>query len=678
MLKEKAIIIILTYKFSRIINFSHYSMKRLLLTTLFCTILSYSWAQFSQEYGKISEDELNMKVYAKDSSASAVYLYENAHFEYVNTGSNVLIVYKYSCKIKILKPEGVEYANIKIPLYKTQNSSDIITSFEANAYNLEKGKIVKTKTDKQFMFSENIIDKINLTKVSMQGVKVGSVIEYKFSINSPYYLRNIPTFSTQHRIPVISGNYIAQIPNHLVVKYSINGCEYLEVNEVVKFNSLLAISGLGENVRQIAFTSKDMPALKEEPIVWNNNEHISSVEFNLIDIQIPSMVYTSYLKDWNSIEKYFKKIENFGSHFSISKIFENETKIIASKNVSDQEKIKEIHQLVLERIAFNGEYTLTCKNPIYAVKEKSGNSAEVNFILMSMLNDAGYKAFPVMLSSRESGKLTEYYPKIDNITHFIIAVKTPDGNTYYLDGSDKLSTINTLSKNYLTKGYLFNSSKENKWIDLSKISNSSSKSEIFLSFNSDMNLIGSIKRTSTNQLAYKKKLQYKSLESKKEYLKSIENRYSITIDSSSINGIDSYGNSVEEIYNIQMETLKNSSYVYLNPIIFPEINSNPFIASTRKFPIEFDYPFSNTQFITLIIPDNYTVEELPKGTKLSLLDNGITFSYLIQKRDNAIVIIYNFTQNQIIFPKMNYALIKDFIAAVVEKNSERIVLKKKS
>lgn len=678
MLKEKAITIILIYKFSRIINFSHYSMKRLLLTTLFCTILSYSWAQFSQEYGKISEDELNMKVYAKDSSASAVYLYENANFEYVNTGSNVLIVYKYSCKIKILKPEGVEYANIKIPLYKTQNSSDIITSFEANAYNLEKGKIVKTKTDKQFMFSENIIDKINLTKVSMQGVKVGSVIEYKFSINSPYYLRNIPTFSTQHRIPVISGNYIAQIPNHLVVKYSINGCEYLEVNEVVKFNSLLAISGLGENVRQIAFTSKDMPALKEEPIVWNNNEHISSVEFNLIDIQIPSMVYTSYLKDWNSIEKYFKKIENFGSHFAISKIFENETKEIASKNVSDQEKIKEIHQLVLERIAFNGEYTLTCKNPINAVKEKSGNSAEVNFILMSMLNDAGYKAFPVMLSSRESGKLAEYYPKIDNITHFIIAVKTPDGNTYYLDGSDKLSTINTLSKNYLTKGYLFNSSNENKWIDLSKISNSSSKSEIFLSFNSDMDLTGSIKRTSTNQLAYKKKLQYKSLESKKEYLKSIENRYSITIDSSSINGIDSYGNSVEEIYNIQMETLKNSSYVYLNPIIFPEINSNPFIASTRKFPIEFDYPFSNTQFITLIIPDNYTVEELPKSTKLSLLDNGITFSYLIQKRDNAIVIIYNFTQNQIIFPKMNYALIKDFIAAVVEKNSERIVLKKKS
>lgn len=678
MLKEKAIIIILTNKLSRIINFSHYSMKRLLLTTLFCTILSYSWAQFSQEYGKISEDELNMKVYAKDSSASAVYLYENAHFEYVYTGSNVLIVYKYSCKIKILKPEGVEYANIKIPLYKTQNSSDIITSFEANAYNLEKGKIVKTKTDKQFMFSENIIDKINLTKVSMQGVKVGSVIEYKFSINSPYYLRYIPTFSTQHRIPVISGNYIAQIPNHLVVKYSINGCEYLEVNEVVKFNSLLAISGLGENVRQIAFTSKDMPALKEEPIVWNNNEHISSVEFNLIDIQIPSMVYTSYLKDWKSIEKYFKKIENFGSHFAISKIFEKETKEIASKNVSDQEKIKEIHQLVLERIAFNGEYSLTCKNPINAVKEKSGNSAEVNFILMSMLNDAGYKAFPVMLSSRESGKLAEYYPKIDNITHFIIAVKTPDGNTYYLDGSDKLSTINTLSENYLTKGYLFNSSNENKWIDLSKISNSSSKSEIFLSFNSDMDLTGSIKRTSTNQLAYKKKLQYKSLESKKEYLKSIENRYSITIDSSSINGIDSYGNSVEEIYNIQMETLKNSSYVYLNPIIFPEINSNPFIASIRKFPIEFDYPFSNTQFITLIIPDNYTVEELPKSTKLSLLDNGITFSYLIQKRDNAIVIIYNFTQNQIIFPKMNYALIKDFIAAVVEKNSERIVLKKKS
>lgn len=134
-------------------------MKKTFLIALLSIFYTLCWAQYSQKYGKITEDELKMTVYSKDSSAPAVLIYEDSYLTYNYLSNQFQITTKYSAKIKILKPEGVEYANFSIPLYFDNHGRETLSGLEAISYNLENGKIVKTKTEKQFIFSENVSDR---------------------------------------------------------------------------------------------------------------------------------------------------------------------------------------------------------------------------------------------------------------------------------------------------------------------------------------------------------------------------------------------------------------------------------------------------------------------------------------------------------------------------------------
>lgn len=64
-------------------------------------------------FGKVSADELSMTSYDKDPEAEAVYLNEEGNL-YYQIGSNITITRDYRARIKILKPEGSDQANISL------------------------------------------------------------------------------------------------------------------------------------------------------------------------------------------------------------------------------------------------------------------------------------------------------------------------------------------------------------------------------------------------------------------------------------------------------------------------------------------------------------------------------------------------------------------------------------
>ena len=78
------------------------------------------WSQDNYKFGKISHDELTMKQYAPDTPATAVYLYmkSSTKFTYSATLGTFGTETDYAYRIKILKPEGKEYADITIPFSK--------------------------------------------------------------------------------------------------------------------------------------------------------------------------------------------------------------------------------------------------------------------------------------------------------------------------------------------------------------------------------------------------------------------------------------------------------------------------------------------------------------------------------------------------------------------------------
>jgi hypothetical protein len=102
------------------------------------------------KFGKITDPEIQMTVYDKDTSAEAVIIadYGSAEIRYSEQTWFQLYISRHK-RIKILKNDGLEWAKGTIRLYRSNNGKDEdLTTFKASTYNMEEGKLVETKFSK--------------------------------------------------------------------------------------------------------------------------------------------------------------------------------------------------------------------------------------------------------------------------------------------------------------------------------------------------------------------------------------------------------------------------------------------------------------------------------------------------------------------------------------------------
>src|SRR5687768_5366475 len=135
-------------------------------------------------FGQVSYRELEMKVCSFDTSASAVVLNEFAKAYIDNSGDHNLLM-EYHIKIKILKKQGLQYANIEIPLRKQEGRAETLSAIKASAFNVENGSIREMKLDNKAIFTENAGKYLDVKKFAIPNVREGSVIDIQYMIESP-------------------------------------------------------------------------------------------------------------------------------------------------------------------------------------------------------------------------------------------------------------------------------------------------------------------------------------------------------------------------------------------------------------------------------------------------------------------------------------------------------------
>lgn len=98
------------------------------------------------EFGKISQADLSVNTYDKDTSAMAVVLGEFGE-AYIDNDDDHNLLLEYHIKIKILKKGGVEKANFAIPLYKQGATKQTINSVKASTFNLNGNVVTESKME---------------------------------------------------------------------------------------------------------------------------------------------------------------------------------------------------------------------------------------------------------------------------------------------------------------------------------------------------------------------------------------------------------------------------------------------------------------------------------------------------------------------------------------------------
>lgn len=655
-----------------------------LLAIMLCFIFLFQVQESHSQskYGNATMDELNMTVYPEDTTASAVILLKKGDLRFIFSELyGFQFEYAIQVKIKILKTEGLDWCNQEISYYETNRSTkEQINGLSGTTYNLEDGKITKTKLAKEFITDEDIDNTLKVKKFSMPAAKVGSVIEYKYTIVSDYYY-NLRDFRFQESIPIAYVNFEAKIPEYF--RYNINYQGYAKLNSVkepdnesfhIRYKDdygRLQATTVRCNAETLKSEGFNIPAMKKEAYLWTINDYITQVSFELKSIQMPYSMTENKSSSWEAIDKDILS-SSLGSNMKKADLFKEEI----SKGETTLKRAKEIQDMVKYRVKWNDKRAIVPGNLKDALKDGIGSSADVNFLLINALKAGGFDAYPVILSTRTNGRLPISHPSITAFNYVITALKI-DSLMYYTDASAKYGDWNLLPEKCMVPQARIMSESGGRWVNLSNVSNGSALKTAKFIFN-DSKYIGTITDTRKGNAAYDLKVSYYNHKNKEDFIESLAKKTNCKIDSFSVSAIDDTSAPIKMEYTQVADASLGDDFLYINPMMEKHIAENPFQREKREYPVEFDYLTNYLQVVDIEIPEGYVVDELPQAAKLVLNDNDIVLTYRLAQAGNAIKLHYQFQLKKLTFLPEEYESLKDFYAKIVAKNSEQIVLKKAS
>lgn len=642
---------------------------------------------FSQINDKenVTKAELLLTSYAADTSASAVILSKKANtfFKYrrdagFNSFTEVLV------KLKILKPEGLKWANFEIPYYTGYKflNDEFVSVRKAFTYNLENGQIVKDKVTGESKFTDKKNEYWSVKKLTFPNVKVGSVIEVIYELRTEN-LSELPRFQFQYDIPVAKMEYTTKIPEFYIYKGIKSGHVAIttEADFEEGFQSFEGEHGqtLRMSYKQIktVYKTENIKALKEEKYVNNIKNYYGEIIHELEIIRMPEEKPKPIASTWDDIARTIYKEENFGTQLEKFNYILNDVKLILKGVDSANVKMNKVFNFVKNRMTWNGKYGYYLRRDVeIAYDEKTGNAAEINFILTSMLRLAGMEANPVLLSTRDNG--VALFPNTTFLNYVIASVKMDD-KIYLLDATDKFSGINQIPTRDLNLfGRLIKKDGTSEEVDLMPKASSKEIINLMGTLNARGEISGKIRRQYMDYNAYVYR-ENKSGFTKESLIEQLERKYNQTEFSQyEVQNVDDVLKPIVESYSFnQTDSVESiGDRMYLMPLLFFAETENPFKQETREYPVDFMFPYETRYNITLIIPDGFAIETLPQSKAVAMPENLGSFKYNISGNGNQIQLLCIINLNQATIAAENYETLRNFFKEIVNKQTEKVVLKK--
>jgi len=613
---------------------------------LFSLLLSFNFLiSFAQKppikFGEVDIKDLEMKVYLKDTSASAVILCHYGFFSSTNLEFNELL------RIKILKKDGYRWADQTFPAKFQYN-------VKGYTVNLENGKVIKEKLKSESIFNTKVTDGVFETRFTMPDVKVGSVLDLEFSY------RGIPfIWRFQEMIPVMYNELIME--NGPLIKFKSNffGYEPLAYSSPTKW------------------IAKDMPAFKEEPYIDSKENYITKREFDIFELPGSTVPYAA---TWAEVNTNLLLSRNFRFFYATSPELSEIVRAISKSKKSKQEMLEDAFEAV-KILKWNDESRLytTGQTLNSVLKTKVGNSADINSFLYEVLKDLGIEVYPVAISTRENGKISLFTSSLNKLNYMIVLARV-EGKGYLLDATEQYSPYYLLPlRNLNAKGRIIDPTNSD-WIDLTTDRKEKESLIYDYKIDEDLNLKGTLSIVREDYAAFDFRKDFKKFNSTQEYLDNfITNKPGLIISDYVVRNTDSIYLPVTEKFNfiISNHVIQNGSEIQLIPFLFHQLSENPFKQEIRKYPVDFGYCKERTMITNLHLPEGYSVSQLPSRIDINLPDNSATYHMECEQVQNSIKISSSLLINKPVFLITEYNELRKLFNLIITKQAEPVVLKKK-
>ena len=653
-------------------------MRPHILTTL---ILLNATAIFAQKdmpsYGKIEKADLQLQECEYDKDAEAYKLLDYGDVRYVRGKHLFQIQAERRVRIKILKDKGLDNANIKIKYY-SQSNYETINDIAGVTYNLDDaGNVVTTKLEKSAIYRKPVTSKVSEVAFTLPDVKVGSVIEYKYTDSKESYA-SLDDWYFQDDIPTRMSVYKILVPSIFKFVNQVMAYQKVEQSSSTRHESMPLPQGIiNYDSEEKTYIVKNVPALRDEPYMSAAKDYLQRVIFQLSQIVYGSGEVEEVMSTWPKLTTELLQNEDFGlqlkKNIPHTKGLDDSLKMV--KN--DYEKMMVIHDYVRRNMNWNGGESIYTENGIKAAwDKKSGRNGEINLILINLLKDAGLKAYPLLVSTKDNGFVNTYYPFLDQFNNTLVCVYIGE-KRYVLNAADKYNPAWLIPYDVINSDAFLVDNQKGGWIYLE---DPKDIYENVVFIYSEVTPEGIMKGEATvTSGGYCKNPRVKKWKEDKTAFKEYFTKSftGMKIDDIEVQNDDVDSLPLQQKVKFSMPLNASGDYQYFSVNLFQGLETNPFIAEERYTDVDYGYNQSYKIVGKIFIPDGYEFEELPKNMKMIMPDTSIVLSRMMQTDGTSIDLKVTVDFLKPFYAADMYPYFQEFYKKLFATLNEQVVIKKK-
>ncbi|SDW57864.1 hypothetical protein [Aequorivita viscosa] len=648
-----------------------------LLALLLLCSFAYSQSMRIDAFGKPSQHELKLKRYDPEPDASGVILYEAGNYYAVSIvrRNAVRLVKEIHRKIKVLDANKFDLTTIEIPYYEGTFYGEEILDYKAVTHN---GSLKSYVPDDAF-YKTNQSKTGKALKFTFPNIQDGSVLEYRYTIVSPYFY-DLNGWEFQHELPTIYSLFQTSLPRNFRYNQILYGDKKLDLQtSTIKPKGFLIPSNNAHVDTEVSsFAMKDIPSFTEEDYMLSRKNYISRIVYEPLAFKAFHGFDQVYTRSWKDVDRRFEKRSDFGEQLSMKNYFRRKLPKNILNIENDLERAKAVYSFIQSNYTWNRRYFNYGLDVKDAFKDKIGSVSAINLSLVNALEAAKLNAKSVILSTRNNGLPTELYPVLSNF-NYVIAVLILNNDKILLDATDKQAPFGIIPFRALNvKARVLDFKKGSYWMPIEPFKQNIHYSNTQVTANANGIFSGKVRQANYGYIGLGKRNIIEE-ETLSEYIKHQEkHKKGIEVEDYQVEDIKQIEKPLKENYNITITPEVVGDKVILYPFFNkPYISENPFKMKERSYPMDFGFPFTNTYLVSIDLADAYEIEQIPNSRSIKLQGEDGECSVYYAIEDNKINIRFNLKLNAYNYPADAYESLKEFFGTMVSMlKEETIVLKR--
>lgn len=580
-------------------------------------------------------------------------------------------VTKLKVELKDNKPQMTVSVYRRVKLFTdaaltSQNSVEIPFDFAQNQFKVAKIKAQMMDADgNQLNVDVSEAIETNNRRLVFTGLKPQQILELSYEMTSDN-LESISNWSFQEAMPVRH----AELWTTIDVAFE---HAFLLQNE--KNVRIMLDSKSGAKVFYTDNLAANKPALETFSIT--TGDQITSVRLQLKSVELADKTKKAVVSSWSELANRVQKNEGIGLQYTKKLNYETLWKTVqplTETAKTEDEQIKIIYNYINRNVNWDGEWNTTARTSLDAAfQKKMGNSGELNLMLIACLKEAGFQAFPMLISTRQHGKTNQNTPFLSQFNHLLCYIERSGATPLLLDaglahrpmGLPRVECLNG-------EGWIVNP-QNLQWQSIaSKITARQTLAAFSVTNEGDMK--GRFVKTSKDYEAVSERDE----QVRRRALKSIEKQYpGIRIDSVTNSNIDNASAFFKRnIYCFLSQVAPiDSQKMTIKPLWRTGFEVNPLSVVPAHSAFDFPYLIQDLHVFALQMPAGSVIDREPNGEMFELPDKSAGLSLSVTRNADIMQLSLVVKINKLHFEASEYGALKDFFDKIIAKQSELIVIK---